>query len=599
MTQRTKPARTSSHIAAPESASSSTIRPRNRRLITIDDDSGNDAVQDSSGLLAPFNSDHQSRSSRSVSAGGNRTGGPSPNRAATLGQFFNDSWSSSLASLQGLTTSFIAGQGLGSIGSAKSILQQASDRTVTSRSWGPAPPVETSPSVDDVAAGSLVKRQAALRAAKTASVLESHEGVNGGLDITGKHKRRNSDDASASAHQQPEDYMVYVHKVQSKDTFVGIVLRYKCGEDALRKANGLWSRDSVLTRKWLTIPIDACEIRGRPCDAPLGGMSDRQDLLAPTPSGDDERKGRSEGDYGFFASSNGEANALEKPAEGERPWMHVKWVKIDSFPEPVEIGRVARTAMGYFPPRRRKSLRTISSQSTPKQSIDLSGGTPGSVDDAATERLSSSSRHSQLPGTPPSSRSRGGSGGHEARPAWMRRPGGVGSMGRNIRAPGPDNDYLNTWTKKHLPGLTIEGLPSMSIMGSEQARWGFAKDAPNIAESPYEEGRDVESLHRQGTGLDKAAATVETWLRGALARKPSTPLLRGKRVGTRALGDGDGDLIELADTNSDDGKFMLDQSPKNLPQSLPLGTSSRSNGEGSTALRGRMVTSGLRDKKSA
>jgi len=144
----------------------------------------------------------------------------------------------------------------------------------------------------------------------------------------------------------------------------------------------------------------------------------------------------------------------------------------------------------------------------------------------------------------------------------MRRPGGVGSLGRHVRAPGPEKDYFNSWTKKHLPSLTMESLPSMSVMGTEVARIGFGKVADNtsaaIAESPFEDGQTAGSAATgdvQGTGLDKAAAAVESWLRGAFAKRngPGTPVL-GPRGRGASADVGEGDLIELENTNSDDGR---------------------------------------------
>lgn len=126
--------------------------------------------------------------------------------------------------------------------------------------------------------------------------------------------------------------------------------------------------------------------------------------------------------------------------------------------------------------------------------------------------------------------------------------------------PGPERDYFSTWAGKHIPGLDLGSLPSMSIMGSEVARIGFGNAGENrvsIAESPFEDGRTAMSAAAgggQGNGLDKAAAAVETWLRGAFAKMPGpgTPVL-GPR-GRTGPGDGVGDLIELTDTNSDDGR---------------------------------------------
>ncbi|KAL2255246.1 hypothetical protein VTK26DRAFT_3757 [Humicola hyalothermophila] len=225
----------------------------------------------------------------------------------------------------------------------------------------------------------------------------------------------------------------------------------------------------------------------------------------------------------------------------------------------------------------------------------------------------------------------------------MRRPGGVGSLGRHVRAPGPERDYFNAWTSKHLPGLNIDSLPSMSVMGSESARFGFASPRPTIdgdldgggggaaaamiVESPFEDGRDADAATTMGRsgggmGLEMAAAAVETWLRGAFERAKqagaprtttTTPIMmspRGRRAGAGDV-DADmaaGDLIELADASSDDGRQQQQQQQQQqhttsvwdtggLLRSLsPLGFGS---GSGSGAGSGRSaagMTAGLRGR---
>ncbi|TPX10495.1 uncharacterized protein E0L32_008545 [Thyridium curvatum] len=478
--------------------------------------------------------------------------------------------------------------------------------------WGPAPPDKSRPRAEDIAAGSLAEREAALKAVKTASVLESHPGVNGGLDVAGKFKRRSSEEdlqGAAAQKQEVEEYLVYIHHVQPTDTYAGIVLKYRCREDAFRKANGLWSRDNIQVRKWLALPVDACEIRGRPSEGP-SYYSRNVDLLAPTPGAGDE------GGDDFFASS-AKNRAPERPKQEEEepaPWAHVKWVTVDGFAEPVEIGRVSRRSLGFFPPRRKKSLHTVSTLSTPRQSLDVpASGSPagdlavGSPGSTRSRSLSSAGRGPLInaygSSAPTTTRSRGGSGGDDIRPLWMRRPGGVGTMGKGVRMPGPDKDAFNSWAKKHLPGLNIENLPSMSVMGSETAHFGFMKDASGIVESPFEDGRDVSTaLHQQqGNGLDKAAAAVETWLRTAFAKKPGTPSLGPRRA--RADQQGLGDLIELEDTNSDDGRggggaFDISNNA-GLLRSVSHASTARSDGASSAASRGRNGASHMAKGKKA
>lgn len=512
------------------------IRPRHRRLVSAD------AFQSTT---AP--GDHQQSNSAVT---------PSIDNNGSIGQFLEDSISQSWMSVQGLASSIMGTQERSSKGSRysspaprdRSTLghhpRSLSTANKSALSWGPQPP-SNALTVADVAAGSLSERDAALRAAKTASVLESHEGVNGGLDIVGKHKRRNSNEAPAHD-APPEEYLVYVHHVQKADTYAGIILRYKCGEDAFRKANGLWSRDSIQTRKWLTLPVDTCEVRGRPCEAPTWHNSHKVDHLARTPSG-----GQMQNQNGIAAADDFFSSKPAAPAEEDkRPWTHVRWVKIDSMTEPVEVGRIARQSMGYFPPRRKQSLTSASSR---RPSFDLPS--VDAVSDTPQRRDSMLSSRPHLSNTPLSnaSRSRGNSDVGDARPAWMRRPGGVGTMSRKTRAPGPANDNFNTWATKHFPMLKTDDLPSMSVMDSEVLRFGFSNNAAAIVESSFEQGRTAEPTGRHGTGLDRAAAAVETWLRGALSKRPNTPLLGARRHGNSFGSNAEVDFIELADTTSEDG----------------------------------------------
>ncbi|KAI0415664.1 hypothetical protein F5X98DRAFT_346110 [Xylaria grammica] len=479
-----------------------------------------------------------------------------------------------------------------------------------SGTWGPAAPSNSRPAPGDIAAGSLAEREAQLMARKKASVLESHDGVNGGLDITGKYKRRNSDENMRSVSQPVvEEFLVYLHHVLPTDTYAGIILRYRCMEHAFRKTNGLWSRDNIQIRKHLLIPVDACEIKGRPCDPP-SFHSQKVDHLAMTPQTSDggslvppntDPQQRLHDDY--FGSLNGKATEHLAPEADERPWTHVRWVKVDSLQEPVEIVRVKRTTVGYFPPRRKKSIHTVSTFSTPRQSLELSKAisntsgvaeSPGRISSRRQSTISARPTASSLSlGSPASGRSRGNSIGQiEGVPAWMRKPGGVGSMGRSVKAPGPATDSFNTWVNKRLPGFNIDSLPSMSVMGSETAHFGFSKTAEEstgIVESPFEEGRDAAAPSRNGVGFEHAAASIETWLRGAWAKRPGTPKLGSQRKPD------DLDLIELADTTSEDGRTsntLGGSSYGGLSGPDFHGSTSRSDGEGAASMRGRSMPMG-------
>ncbi|RFU77020.1 hypothetical protein TARUN_5222 [Trichoderma arundinaceum] len=498
-----------------------------------------------------------------------------------LGQVLGDSWTQSWSSVQGFAASLL------SVAESPSDMpRQRSDNQseddFTSSLWNRIPSsiggkspkagsILASPSqrtVNRVATGSSDQREAALKTAKRASVLENNQGPSGGLDISGRYKRRTSDEITSES-SQPEEYLVYVHKVMSTDTYAGIILRYKCMEDAFRKANGLWSRDSIQVRKWVVIPVDACEVRGRPCDPPL----DNQLATArgtsgamPTATTDPVTPQTISGSY---ANPFSERAALEDE-NTERditPWSHVRWVRIDSLPEPVEIGRIARQSMGYFPPRRKKTGRAVSFSSTPRQSLEASTYASDRIDQSLSGRQNSVDDRPPLLGRQDSSNSHRDDEVPDGRPMWMRRPGGVGSMSRNIRAPGPDKDYLNSWAKKHLPGLQMDDMPSMSVMGSEMARFGFDRELAGIVEGSFQEERDTTSPRNQNNGLDKAAAAVETWLRTAWSKRPIAPLIGGiSRRGSTA-GQDVGDLIELTSTPGAESTLRLEMFDSQVPSS--------------------------------
>ncbi|TFA97426.1 Uncharacterized protein CCMA1212_010846 [Trichoderma ghanense] len=484
-----------------------------------------------------------------------------------LGQFLEDSWTQSWSSVQGFASSLLSvAENPGDMPRSRADAQAggASSTSLWNRipsnlgsiaskgfNRGSSPASQSPRAANRVAAGSSDQRESALKTAQRASVLEN----NRALDYR-NHKRRNSDEI-APENSQPEEYLVYIHKIQPSDTYAGIILRYKCQEDAFRKANGLWSRDSIQVRKWVVIPVDACEVRGRPCDPPLS----TQNHAAANPH---ETTPHTTPDTLFKLPGERPAQEDESAEKETMPWSHVRWVKIDSLPEPVEIGRIARQKMGYFPPRRKKTGRTVSFSSTPRQSLEAST-ISDQTDQPMSRRQSAAGDRPPLLGRRDSLRSLGSSEAPDTRPAWMRRAGGVGPLSRNIRAPGPDKDYLNSWAKKHFPGLDMDKLPSMSVMGSEMARFGFGREPAEIVEGNFQEGADTESPSNQNNGLDKAAAAVETWLRTAWSKRSMGPLIGGLPRQRNTNGQDFGDLIELTPTPGAEGTPRLDMFDSQVP----------------------------------
>lgn len=590
------------------------VRPRNRRGQSAQP-SGNATPS-----LTPGQSPSTSRgvspiAPRIANAKASSSGRASPSNAFSKG-LLEGAWTPNWASVQDFASSLMAGGDIGyssepsppssrnsNKGKPKSIWKNfvraggGPTTTTTGGTWGPAPPPKSRPTAEDIAAGSLREREAKLTARKKASILQSHDGVNGGLDIVGKYKRRNSDELPSTAETSApvdEEHLVYLHHVQPTDTYAGIVLRYRCQEQAFRRTNGLWSQNNIQIRKHLLIPVDACELKGRPCGAP-SYYSDRVDLLAGTP-----QPLKPDGHDDFFSAANTRPTDQLRQDDEERqqqePWTHVRWVMLDSIQTPVEIVRVSRRAMSYFPPRRKRSINTVSAFSTPRHSLDLSRAMTNTSEATGSPAQNPSRRQSSMGSRPiignlassPSTRGRVSSIGETDRvPSWMRKPGGVGSMSRGVHAPGPARDSLNNWVNKRLPGFNIDSLPSMSIMGSESAHFGFKKDeSSDIVESPFEDGHATTVAHpRNGAGLEQAAASVESWLRGAWAKRPGTP-----RAGSYRQEDSD--LIELTDTNSDDGRLGGLHGGRALDYGLLdqeiQGSTGRRDGEGT--VRGRAGT---------
>ena len=598
----------------------STVRPRNRRLVSTEQElvvTSGTSTPSGSRAVSPIPSKHPSRTA--TRAGNKSNGRPVGGLVAPgvniggrsspqgFGGLWEGGWTSSWSALQGLASSVLGvdtegeNETLGrgdAVKKAKRI--HAGPRKIPD-SWGP----EGLPKKgeDLIGSGSVADRDAAVRQRRMRGVLEGREeDLNVRKDTNGNYKRRTSlEEAVRDGHQDDEDALVYIHHVQPQDTLAGVILRYNCQPEVFRKANRFWPNDSIQIRKVVILPVDACSIKGRPCDPPLPD-SRGVDLLAPTPADEDPPAVNTGSTWpGSSPSQNGKS--AEHPKVEEHPWTHVRWVLIDSSPssKPVEIARMSRKTLGYFPPRRRKSQTTISTVSTPRgssefprmsQSLSQSSNDPsGSASSTPSRRTSNlGSRPSQsITGSyfpPPSSstRSRRESVGEAAdRLGWMRGPGGVGTLGKNVRKPGPSQDALNAWAKKHIPGLAIDSLPSVSLVGGESAHFGFGEDLGSISEGPMRALRSGTATPNglgQGLGLENAAAAIEGWVRRLAIKGPGTPKLGGRVESS--------DLIELLDgTGSDDGRgFELSPGTSRAP-STGLNGTGREDLDG--LIRGRMA----------
>ncbi|KFY33991.1 hypothetical protein V494_07172 [Pseudogymnoascus sp. VKM F-4513 (FW-928)] len=520
--------------------SSATVRPRVRRLISTEGD-GEATPRD----LSPLPAAHPSRIGGSDSIGGRSNGGllggsmregNIPQRQGLGKGLFDGGWTGSWSALQGLASSVLSGDTAAAkpVGATRRKRQNSFTPSPAFSEWGPSGKPNKGKG-RDIAAESLAARNSAVNVLKTASAMQDHEGTNSGLQV-GRHKRRTSDDLTSSAVEDDTDALVYVHHVKPTDTLAGVILKYNCDPAVFRKANRLWPNDVIQFRKTVLVPVDACAVRGVPCDPP-------ENLVAPAPAAttDEEPPNLSSP-----SAPSPWANSILSPPDASEtdasdpdadPWIPVRWVLLPSAPasEPTQIARLPRKKLGYFPRRRRKSgdipSSTASLLDSPRGSADISvsaspAASPG------PRRLSNLTSSVGAGRAISAGRPRRESTSEAAaRGGWFRGPGGVGTFGPDVKRPGPAQDGLNRWVNRHVPGLTIDDVATGSGAGfSDREGMGGVGDAAGSG----------------GRGIEVAAAAIEGWVR-RLGR-PVTPL--GRQVTREEVGD----LIELRDgAGSDDG----------------------------------------------
>jgi hypothetical protein len=419
------------------------------------------------------------------------------------------------------------------------------------KQWGPAG------AGSHVGAGTHEEREAMVREMKRKDLLTANEHLI--PDSVGRIKRRSSDERlSVSAppgENEDRDALVYIHHVRPQDTLAGLSIKYNCQQAVLRKANRMWPNDSVQTKKEIVLPVDACGVKGRPVQGPdalpaedllLGEYGDGSSCRTPTA----DTQGLPNG-WSTPKLKDLETNSALS-TEVEPPWKHDSWVLLPNDKQLTQIGRMPRRALGFFPPARRKSL-ACSDASTPRASVDLPRSSTStnpltsSPSQSARPRASSNLSSSNLSSVSNHSRQRSTSG----RGGWgLHGPGGVGTMGRNVRSPGPAQDGLNKKFAQYLPNMAPPP-------GQEY----FTPWAPSLLDAgtgtPGQFGGSgaVTPLGGGEINFQELGGAIEGWVRkvGTQAQKlltePGTPG-QGKRSAVPVLGavGGDlGDLIELRD----------------------------------------------------
>jgi hypothetical protein len=389
--------------------------------------------------------------------------------------------------------------------------------------WGPSAPASPL-----VGTGTKEERQALVQAKKREALLLADSDP-----ITSRtfpHKRRDSGDTSQQAlgPEHDEDALAYIHKVQATDTITGVTIKYGCQTAVFRKANGFWPNDNIQSRNIVLLPVDACSVKGRP--APTKPV----DLLGPDP------EDPTDSSIAPTATSTDNHLAEETPAatsetEDNQIWKHEKWVYMDGFPEQVQIGRVPRRALGFFPRTRRKSVSYTDAEPFGSYRETI---TPPSPTASPPPPLSSCDI---LPRTRPNGGQAKPKAARPARPGHRRQRSslhlsgtGVGTLDPTSTGPGPALDGFTKFFAQHMPNLAPPPPPSEN---TRKASFGSVSSATSHA----------------STGLENIGGAFEGWIRNVATRakaginelQQGTPNQQGPNRG-RNKGRMD-DLIELDD----------------------------------------------------
>ncbi|KAJ5090557.1 hypothetical protein N7532_009241 [Penicillium argentinense] len=402
--------------------------------------------------------------------------------------------------------------------------------------WGPS-----APSTPDIGVGTKEERQALVQAKKREALLLAE--CDPIMNRSSRHKRRDSGDyhdQQPIEPEQEEEALAYIHPVAATDSITGVTIKYGCQAAIFRKANGFWPNDNIQSRKTVLLPVDACTVKGRPI-RPASNV----DLL----SNDAEDPS----DSSIAPAATERPSTDDNPpdscdAERNRIWKHESWVQIEGFPAAIEIGRVPRRSLGFFPRTRRKSVSYTDAEPVSSFSQDLTrspspAGSPQvSLSQGILPRIRTNKDNSKPSGAYP------GRPQHRRQRSSLHLSGtGVGSLDRSSTAPGSAMDGLSKFFSQHMPLLAPPTPP------------------PNLRRSSFGSESTVAS---NASGLENIGGALEGWVRKVAARtkaginelqqgSPNQQAAdRGRSTGLWGVGD----LIEMDDTS--EGR----QSPS------PLGT---------------------------
>lgn len=390
----------------------------------------------------------------------------------------------------------------------------------TPAAWGPS-----GQSTPEIGTGTKEERQALVQAKKREALLLADSDPI--ISSAFRHKRRDSGDYFDQPldPEQDEDALAYIHPVQATDSITAVTIKYGCQPAIFRKANGFWPNDNIQSRKTVLLPVDACSVKGRPIPP---AEADLLTLDAEDASGSSITPAT--------ACMNGSLSNQKTPGTGDTDsnqiWKHESWVNIDGFPSAVQIGRVPRRALGFFPRTRRKSVSYTDAEPLQDDS---------SRDPTRTSSPASSPQITPTDGVLPRARPRPGQS-NPIRPQHRLQHSsihlaatGVGTLDRTSTGPGPALDGLSKFFSQHMPNLVP---PPVS---------------ENLRRSSF--GSESTATSNASTGLENIGGAVEGWIRKVATRtkagiselqqgSPNQPATsRGRGLW------GLGDLIELDDTS--------------------------------------------------
>lgn len=415
----------------------------------------------------------------------------------------------------------------------------------TPSAWGPS-----APSTPEIGAGTKEDRQAYVQAKKREALLLADTGPSMGNSRT-RHKRRDSSDYTTHTgidSEQDEEALAYIHHVQPTDTMTSLTIKYGCQPAIFRKANGFWPSDSIQSRKTVLLPVDSCSVKGRPIRSAAASAATAANIDLLNESSEDMGGSSIVPVVAEQTQSQTSTKEDEKqpPAEAEadRIWKPESWVQIDNFPEPVEIGRVPRRALGFFPRTRRKSISysdvepTASSSSPPTSSLPTPDAFQIEPEDHDPEP------EPPQPPKPPGSGSGSGKGSTHRRQRSNLHLGGrgVGTLDRGTKAPGPALDGLSKFVSQHLPNLAPASASASATSTPPDGSGGSRSMATAQANTT--------------TSLDNLGGAFEGWVRKMTTRAKASfnELQQAGAAGAGGSGSGMGgstyqtnNLIELDD----------------------------------------------------